>query len=143
MMSQNIHGDRTRPAKGAVIAGAETNMWFLIKVLVNLVTPTRVSARRYLANELARRRIELPPECAQELADSVIHTCKLISRATGTRWRRQVTFHLEQGARMMAIAHRGKPARDPVEEAQAAGYAAVMARHGIAIADRPSPTRPL
>ena len=134
-------GDRTRPAKGAALAGAETNMWFLLKVLVDLVTPTRVSARRYLVNDLARRRIELPLECAQDLADSVIHTCKLISRATGTSWRREVTFHLEQGARVMALAHSGAPARDAVEEVQAAGYAAVMVRHGIAVPDRPSPTR--
>ena len=117
-------------------------MWFLTKVL-GFVTPIRVSARLDLVNELAIRRIELPLGCAQELADSVIHTCKLISRATGKSWRREIPFHLQQGARVMVLAHRGGPARDTVEEAQAGGYAAVMVRHGIAIPDRPPPMLPL
>ena len=117
-------------------------MWFPTKIL-GLVTPIRVSALLYLVNELARRRINLPPGCARELADSVIHTCKLISQATGTRWRREIPFDLQQGARVMILAYRGASARDTVEEAQAAGYAAVMVRHSIAIPGRPPPMLPL
>src|SRR5439155_17024619 len=133
-------GERMRPAKGSALAGAKEEHVVLTKIL-GLVTPIRMSARLYLVNDLARRQIELPPKCAQELAGSVIHTCKLISRATGTSWRREVTFHLQQGARVMVLAHRGAPARDAVEEVQAAGYAAVMVRHGIAIPNRPPATR--
>lgn len=103
----------------------------VLATILGIVMPIGYSGKLYLVRELQRFGVDtspFPEPCLQRLADSIISTCKFISKLRGRAWRSEITGAIEGAALLIANHISGDDPSLPLPEC----YLDILRDHGLA-----------
>jgi hypothetical protein len=106
----------------------------LLKAVIGLLTPIRITSRLYLIDQLRRFGADvnkIPEPCLQELADEIVRTTKSIAAMSHCGWREIITDQVEGSAVNLSRILDGSFYNDPISLEYKEHFAKILDKYNV------------